>query len=331
MDGLPTTNDVKPILVTGAPRSGTTWLGKMLSRASELQYIHEPFNPDHPPSRGVCRRPFDRYSLYICEDNEDRYRRQIDDIFSGRFSLTRALARARSAKEVGSAVRHWKTFKQHRRAGGVPLVKDPIALLSAPWLANHLDIRCVVVVRHPAAVVSSLKRLNWMPHPERWALGQPHLMRDYLERFREEINQVLAEEGDLIDRAALVWKLHHYVIREYQNQFPDWIFLRHEDVSRNPIAEFERLYAQLGLNFTPEIRAYIEDHTRAENPGQAMGTHRTIKLDSAANVSSWMSRLNDSEVARIRNIVEDVSRYFYTDAEWNESFDEGRPAVECSR
>src|SRR5207302_7782755 len=34
-----------PILVTGAIRTGTTWVGEVLARNPELEYVWEPYNP----------------------------------------------------------------------------------------------------------------------------------------------------------------------------------------------------------------------------------------------------------------------------------------------
>jgi len=42
--------EVKPILVTGSHRSGTTWAGRVLAFSpTPLGYIWEPFNPRHRP------------------------------------------------------------------------------------------------------------------------------------------------------------------------------------------------------------------------------------------------------------------------------------------
>ena len=45
----------RPILVTGAHRSGTTWVGKMLAASREVAYISEPLNKWHRP--GVMAIP----------------------------------------------------------------------------------------------------------------------------------------------------------------------------------------------------------------------------------------------------------------------------------
>ena len=36
------------VLVTGAPRSGTTWVGRSICEHKRLRYVSEPFNVDHP-------------------------------------------------------------------------------------------------------------------------------------------------------------------------------------------------------------------------------------------------------------------------------------------
>ena len=43
------TTKLPPILVTGAHRTGTTWVGKMLSANSQTAYMSEPLNVLHRP------------------------------------------------------------------------------------------------------------------------------------------------------------------------------------------------------------------------------------------------------------------------------------------
>ena len=55
----------RPILVTGAHRSGTTWVGSMLALSPRIGLIHEPFSPITPP--GVSSAPFDRFFRYVTD------------------------------------------------------------------------------------------------------------------------------------------------------------------------------------------------------------------------------------------------------------------------
>jgi hypothetical protein len=56
MDDRPGTGkaDDRPILVTGAHRSGTTWVGTSLGKSRHVCYMHEPFNFCGP---GIYRLP----------------------------------------------------------------------------------------------------------------------------------------------------------------------------------------------------------------------------------------------------------------------------------
>ena len=58
---------VSPILVTGAHRSGTTWVGKILAAdPRQAGYISEPLNVLHRP--GVMRTPVHRWYTSLTED-----------------------------------------------------------------------------------------------------------------------------------------------------------------------------------------------------------------------------------------------------------------------
>ena len=54
----------RPILVTGAHRTGTTWVGRLLAAAPAVAYISEPLNVLHRP--GVFRAKVANWYTYIC-------------------------------------------------------------------------------------------------------------------------------------------------------------------------------------------------------------------------------------------------------------------------
>ena len=60
-----------PLLVTGLPRTGTSWVGKMLEASREVVYVNEPLNPRHPPGRspGVLRGDVTHQFQYIGDAN----------------------------------------------------------------------------------------------------------------------------------------------------------------------------------------------------------------------------------------------------------------------
>jgi hypothetical protein len=62
--------------------------------------------------------------------------------------------------------------------------------------------------QHPAAYVSSYKRLDWS-HPFSHFLNQPLLMKDYLAPYQNEIEDFTNNNYDVIDQEVLLWKLAH--------------------------------------------------------------------------------------------------------------------------
>src|SRR5262249_14420834 len=149
----------RPILVTGAHRSGTTWVGRMLALAPGVAYVHEPFNPR--TAAGLSPARFDRYFTVVTSENEARYRPGLERTLSFRYGLGAQLGWLRGTADVARTGRDWYRTERSRLTGARPLMKDPIALLSAEWLVETFDMDAVVLIRHPAAFAASLKRLGW--------------------------------------------------------------------------------------------------------------------------------------------------------------------------
>jgi hypothetical protein len=198
--------------------------------------------------------------------------------------------------------------------GQRPLIKDPFAVFSMPWFAKTLDCKMVITVRHPAAFASSLKRLDW-PFDFQDLLDQPLLMRDHLEPYREEMQSM--RKDDVVGQAALLWKLIYRSVHATCSLHPEFLIVRHEDLSRDPIPGYRMLYAALGLEFTPRVEKTILSSSSSENPRElAHKKVHDIHLDSRANVDNWKKRLSTQEIERVRRMTEEVSTLYYSDVEW---------------
>jgi len=316
---------VKTVLVTGSPRSATTWVGRILVASLQLYYVHEPFNPDYGPGCGICNVKFDHHQTYVTEDNEKEYYRPIKKMVEGRYNFFAAILASRSIYDVKKALSQDKQFSKYRRKNMRPLIKDPVALMSAGWLGRRFDIKVIVMIRHPAAFVNSMKRLNWDFDPSRWVLSQPLLLRDYLSGLEDELKLLKESKSDIIDQTALMWKVMYFVVLKYKQEYPDWIYLRHEDLSRNPLDQFKELFRRLGLNFTDEVREQIAEYSNESNPSHSNTVGSVRKLNSKKVISQWKKVLSAQEVKRIKNIVGEVSKYYYSDSDWElDSPDPGR-------
>jgi hypothetical protein len=300
-----------PILVTGAHRSGTTWVGKMLALAPGVAYVHEPFSPRTAPGLSPAR--FDRYFTVVTSQNEARYRPGLERTIRFRYGIGAQLRSLRRPRDLARTGRDFSRVVRARLSSARPLVKDPIALLSAEWLAETFAMDVVVLIRHPAAFAASLKRLGWKHSFATFIQegGVPEVLRPYEAEIREQAEH----PGEILAQAALLWRVLYHAVDGYRERHPGWSFLRHEDVSAEPVATFERLYEQLGLDFTRSAREAIARASGPDNPAELTTPH-AVQLASAASLGRWRDDLSAEEVETLRERTRDVWPRFYSDQDW---------------
>jgi hypothetical protein len=305
-------NSKQTILVTGAHRSGTTWVGKMLAADVDIAYISEPLNVLHRP--GVFRAPVKHWYTYITEENEDDYLPAFQELLNFQYHIWLEIKSMRSPRDFMRMGRDFHIFFNGSIQGQRALIKDPFALFSTPWFAQRLNCNVVITVRHPAGFASSLKRLGWN-YDFRNLLDQPLLMRDHLEADRAAMESI--PHDDIIGQGALLWKFIYRFVHSTRDLFPQFNIVRHEDLSLDPIRGYQTLYQSLGLDFTERIRDIIQSSSSSENPAKlARNKTHSVKLDSRANLDNWKKLLSPEEVARIRKLTEGVSELFYPEDEW---------------
>lgn len=304
-----------PILVTGAHRSGTTWVGKMLAAGKDVAYISEPLNVLHRP--GVFNAPVQYWYTYICPENEYRYIHPYKETLQFNYKTWQEIKSLRSIHDALRMVRDWFAFRNGRINGLQPLLKDPFAVFSVPWFIQQFDCQVIITVRHPAAFTSSLKRLGWHFDFSN-LLHQTYLMRDHLDKFRDEMFAMQDQNESVIASSCLLWRMIYQTVSAYQNDQIPVTVLRHEDISLDPITQFRELYEYLGLNYTPEIEDAIQKASGTHNPSELSNrsTHAT-RLDSRANIKNWKHRLTSEEIIRIRRLTEDIACLFYSEEDWN--------------
>lgn len=307
-------SDLRPILVTGAHRSGTTWVGKMLAASPEVGYISEPLNVLHRP--GVMLAPTRYWYTYVCEENANNYLPALQQTLRFRYHWMAEIQSLGSRKDLLRMGRDWKTFLTGRLRRQRPLLKDPFAVFSTPWFAEALNCRVVITIRHPAAFASSLKRLGW-DFDFADLLAQPLLMRDRLEPFRAKMQAMQGQPQDIIGQSSLLWCMVYQTVGDYQKQKYPFEIVRHEDLSRDPLTGYEDLYRYLNLAFTPEIQSVIENSSSSENPQELSKKKvHAVQLDSRSSLDNWKRRLSTEEIDRIRRLTEDVASLYYSDEDW---------------
>jgi sulfotransferase family protein len=315
-----------PILVTGVPRSGTSWVGQMLDAGGQVVYINEPLNDRHPPGRspGVLAVAVTNRFPYISEANEETYLRPFQETLRLRYHHLAELRQNRSPRDLARMAKYSSSFARGRLRGRRPLLDDPFALFSAGWFARRLGCEVVAVVRHPAAMAASRKRLGWRTD-FRHLLRQPLLLEEWLHPFEAAMRD-LVHKPDPLAEGSLLWRMGYHVVAQLREREPAIRLIRNEDLSSDPGGRYAELYASLGLPLTDQAAATIEHSSSgpaANGNGHSWSLSRQgfsktgfRPLDSRANAVAWKKELTPEEVARVHKLTEDVAQLYYSDSDW---------------
>lgn len=294
-----------PVLVTGLPRSGTSWAGKMLAAGGELVYVNEPLNPQHPPGRcpGILRAQVRHRFQYICDDNSPTWLPAFRDTVALRYRWAAELRANRSPYDLARMLRYGGAFTLGRLAGRRALLDDPFAVLSAGWFAERLGCKVIALVRDPVSFVASWQRLGWTVYFHE-LLEQPLLVRDHPQVLRL---RVLVGSQDRVAKAAALWR----VTREILTHTPGILVTSYDDLAADPRTGFKRLYDYAGLAWTPAaeervIRACTAPGSRDQRFAWS-GLSRTAyrPMDSRAALRAGARGLTQDEINRIRALTAD--------------------------
>jgi hypothetical protein len=302
------------ILVTGMIRSGTTFLGKILSLPREVDYLHEPFNGGR--SR-ASDKPFEaRYIRPSESDLHEDYCDEVSNIFQYDIKF-------KTFFHEGDPL-HKKLFKYLFGSRGpiylniaklnifhkYCIIKDPVCKISTEYLYNTFDVYPVIMVRHPLSLAASLKRVGWFPDMNDFR-DEPDLVADYFQEDTAFIHR--SWESPLLEAMAH-WRATYKVLLAQGQQYPDWQFVRLEDLSENPIQVSQRIYRNLGLPWSHRIESRIRNLTKPKNTTEASNNQAMdLKRNSRAIFARRRDSIEQADRHRIFHIVEDVARKLYSE------------------
>lgn len=300
----------------------------MLSLSGELFTVWEPFNHLVPVPFFLPQNPLKRHFHRIRPEETKAMRRFIGGklLLDIKRNQPRPPGLLGPMVKVGNILSTGLGYLAGRRK---PLFKDPIALMSAEWMAEEFDARVVLLARHPAAYVASVKRLSWRTPLEDFT-SQRDLLDWLPEGLAEELLARVAQrpeppEGvfDLVD-AVLCWKVHHHAVFRYSTEHPNWILVRHEDLAMRYLEGFENLYRRLGLSWSKDRAREVEDHCSPTNRVVRGEVVHEFRQDSRSVIRAWMDALDDRERDTIARLASPVWERFYSSGSWMGNFADGR-------
>lgn len=300
----------RPVLVVGAGRSGTTWIGRALGHTANAVYVHEPDNHGNSARAVRAKAGLGCFPAPAVGDDAPRYARLWEAAFAG--SRPHEDARARIAERLLSlshpAVRHaavtpgMRTVPGLRVAGLVApaprppsepvtaVVKSVQAHLALDWLRHRFAPRVVIVQRDPLNILSSWLELGW------GELGP--IPRAHLRRYTDRWGVPLPADADgRLERLA--WRVGFLcaVLDEHAAR-TDAAYVIHDHVCGAPSERLAVLAADIGLDWAAAAEAYVRESQRRD--GSAYDTHR----NASRQPERWRERLTADQVRRACGVLD---------------------------
>lgn len=292
----------RPVFITGAPRSGTTWAASMLATPGTW-HLHEPFNPN----KGIWPREFDYVPAGSSRVDVDR---MIERIRKG--GHRRALHIPRTAHPMMPL--RWMPVRYNRL-----LIKDPLACMMAEYISENLNARTLVLFRHPAGFVHSIRRLGWpTARYVRQFLWEASLMNDVLGPYAGTMEQHARKESAL--SAAVLHACIYKVLWLATERNPDIHRVRFEDLAENPMAEFRTIHCRLGLPYDEEDRRRHRQLTHVEHVDHNPQYPYQVRRNSAAMAWNWRGHFFQGELDELCDVWREFDIPLYTAVrEWQAS------------
>lgn len=167
---LKTPEELPPLVIMSMPRSGSSWVGRIMGSSRNAAYMREPFTF----RRKASGAPGTMFKLQ--EDGSDYpiYRQAINRAMTGVPAFPHS---------VLSYPKQWALRNAHRKRVVIKEV-NPMAL---GYLHRHYAFDAVFVFRHPLAIVESFSRLGW------WNRENPKACMNWLSMCWLEADRVLSQ------------------------------------------------------------------------------------------------------------------------------------------
>lgn len=282
------------VLVLGVPRSGTSWVGRMLAGTPACDYIHEPDNEKNRLEALYGKTGLDRFPMLDRSGQAIRYHRLWKWAFgrrplSGRinkgvYRRTRApyAAIGGQAPSVAQAAGRFLISASLPRNTKHRVVKSVHAPLAVNWLAaHHLADHVIIMRRDPLNVIASWIELD-LPDRDR-----------HLDASGTQAPP--PEREDPLTRVAWQYGVLQSALERALEDNPTWVGISHESLVRDP-ATFRGLAIGAGLNWSDE-----DDQRVSMTDAQGRGYEITRSRDTLNE--RWKQVLSQSDAERIRAVV----------------------------
>lgn len=308
------------MLVVGVPRSGTTWVGRILAAALGTEALDEPDNHFVSPYAYRVKRRLGQgnYPRLRHGDEAPEFgtlwqrafalettRRGSGALGRARRLLSRHLLQRERPEHVTRTLIHSDRPRLGLRLAelcAVPeqpparaqavVVKSVYSALSLEWVAALCAPRVVIVLRNPLNVLSSWLEMNWLDDDVLETLAAP-LQEELAMRYRAPMPSA---DWSAIARAAWLSGALTSTLSDLGALPGARMVVTHEQLCRAPQAGFRSLVDGFDLDWNPKAERLL---TELNRPGRGYETTRIAEgLEDA-----WRTRLSAEQVRDARSVL----------------------------
>ena len=272
-----------PILIIGLPRSGTTWVGQILSSAQGTTYIFEPDNEKLSPLAWLCKEGLHRFPYLTPNDYAPAYRQMWQTAFAGRnwswlvnnaaglvFRKRAFLLEAYVGEKTGfsytddslhtvSVASHLKPYHIEKHPLLVFLLRQLLLGRYTPLPGYRTIIKSVhaplsiawIVAQFPVKIVLTLRN-PFSLYASYKRMKMPDGFRNLLfqQNLQRDRLQYLPDWKDTLipsqeDAIACQIMLMYKIIEAQASVHPEWIIVSHDRLCITPHEGFRSIFADL--------------------------------------------------------------------------------------
>lgn len=278
-----------PVVLTGSPRSGTTWLAGLLTKTGKRAFINEPVRRIRRRESVESRELGFSYRPYVDPTTSwSAAERFLSDIFTGRRPEFLLWGSDNSLSDIMTC-----------RALVVKLISMNRMV---PWILEHFSqIKGVLLLRHPCAVVGS--QLRFVKARARTLhKDDEKLIRAKLPHLYEYSTSLRTEE----EIRAVSWCLDAIVPLNASNH-ENLLVLTYESLVTNGPPELKRLFKFLGLDGYEKAVAKLREPSSVT--GEWSVDHR--RTPEEVRLARWKGDLSAEQAKRIMDVVKTFNISLY--------------------
>ena len=279
----------QPCVIISLPRSGSSWVGSVLSLAANSAYLREPLTQSYMYKHGTRSRSF--FEI----DHQDiplAYIEAADFSFHGipRFS--------------SNIVVNPSQWSLRKRVDSHLIIKEVNPFLMS-WFIKEFRPKIIYLLRHPAAVSNSFYKKGWLGEQFR-----SRLLGRTIAEYSLDIRPPGTFWSDFGKLQAIVLIRSLASLRDYK----DHTVVLYEDLCTNPLQEFGRLFNYCGLSLDDFLQENILSYS---NPalGTIIQSQNTFRY-SIEMVNKWRDEVSRENQCQVKESYLDTDPRYYGSSHW---------------